>query len=112
MVSAGVARPAIISPIPAIPICSFCSLTYQSCSRGLTTLSPAFFSTSTPDCMAVDRVSPSVPPLKALSDFTCCVKFLEDSSESMMRSCSIAPSGFFAFDGTMKGSPPEAQMVP
>ena len=62
--------------------------------------------------MAVDRVRPSVPPLKALSDLTCLVKFFEDSSESMMRSCSMPPSGFFALAGTTKGSPPEAQMVP
>ena len=55
---------------------------------------------------------PSVPPLNAVSDFTLLVKFFDDASLSMMRSCSMPPSAFFALAGTMKGSPPEAQMVP
>ena len=53
-----------------------------------------------------------MPPLKALRDFTDLVKFFEDFSLSMMRSCSMPPSGFFAFAGTMNGSPPDAQRVP
>ena len=60
----------------------------------------------------VDRVRPSVPPLNAVSDLTLVVKFFEDASLSMMRSCSMPPAGFAAFAGTMNGSPPPAQMVP
>ncbi len=78
----------------------------------MTTFSPAFSRAALADFRPGVSSMPSVPPLSAVRDFTLSVKFFDDASLSMMRSCSMPPSGFFADFGTMNGSPPEAQMVP
>src|ERR1044072_4588189 len=78
--SAGVIRPAIISPSAPTPICCFSSVTYQSWMRGLTTFLPAFSSAACADDRPDGRLSPSVPPLSEESEETCWTKFFVDFS--------------------------------